>query len=163
MADCVTEFLRTGVLGPLRPGMTREEIEKAIGKPQDEGCHQAPDPETHCILLYGDYGSANLQLSLDGTLNGIWLYFKASDDFSSFPDWVVESPIPLRGSMSHEEFTKWADENGLQWEIDPRQHLTDDRQTTIVLSKSRVTLTFGHEPMLYGALLTIDSVDGKPS
>lgn len=156
MADCVTEFLRTGVLGPLRLGMTREEIVQAIGEPKDEGLHKDPDPFNHCLLLYGDQGLANLQLFLDGTLKGIWLYFKSSDDFSSFPDWVVESPIPLRGSMSYEEFTKWADENGLRWEIDSNPYFTNDEQTKIVLSESRVGLVFGHEPMLYGALLTID-------
>lgn len=154
MSDCVTAFLKTGRLGPLHLGMTRQQVVDAIGEPDDMGYSQRRDPFNNCVLLYGETDKVNLQLPLkEGRVTGIWLYFRGSDDVSSLPHWMDPETCPLTGSMMLNDFFSLADQLDLPWRLD--YPWTFEDQTALLLPLAKIHLIWGHDPdSLYAAMLT---------
>lgn len=151
------EFLKTGRLGPLHLGMTRQQIIQANGEPDDVGRGRKRDPDKNCILLYGETDKVNLQLALDdGVLSGIWMYFRGSDNTSTLPEWILRSSGLLKGSFLLNDFFAWADEFDVPWRLHyPLCPLCFEDQTTILLPNSNVHLIWGHDPdTFYAAMLT---------
>lgn len=152
--DTITDFLKTGRLGPLQLGMTRSMIVDAVGEPDDVGYTRRRDPYNNCILLFGDTGKVNLQLFLNaGMLTGIWFYFRGSDDKSSLPHWTNSKTCPLRGSTTLNDFFSLADQANLPWSLYPQ--LIDEEQTAFILTDTQIKLIWEHDPdSLYSVSLT---------
>ena len=94
--DTILEFIKTGSLGPVRLGMTSEEIVNAIGEPEDISVKTKP----YVIWKYG-----SLQITFDTTLDkpvvtSIFVYFWP-DEKTTLPDgvrlrgWVPDSETAI--------------------------------------------------------------------
>ncbi|WP_145311615.1 hypothetical protein [Gimesia fumaroli] len=152
--NIIIDFLRTGKLGPLKLGMSRTQVIEAIDIPDAEGYQRRKDPQNNCVLLYGETDKVNLQLAIhQGKLTGIWLYFYGNDNLSSLPNWMTMKSWLLTGSSSINHFFSIADQTGLAWRLD--QSLTDEDQTTLLLSRTNLKLIWDFDlNSLYAIMLT---------
>jgi hypothetical protein len=129
MANVLVTFLKEGRLGPLAPGMTREEVVSACGEPESRAPNHTPD-----IWTYG-----SLQLSfVEDRLYFVQIEFQGM--LPKVPPAIVPEEDFFPGILVYEGFLRFLAENNVSWHV--LQSLTFDRQVALETGAS-VTIVFG--------------------
>lgn len=123
--DSLLQFLRDGVLGAIRLGMSSEELRREIGEPTDVSTDGT-------VWLFGAQSSTNLQIPFaDDRVYGIWLYFWGSANTSCIPKVLRPGEWSLNGRSSISEFINLMDAEKIGWKV--HDELTFEDQTCVVL------------------------------
>lgn len=106
MRDSLSEFLRTGILSPVRLGMPSDEVLAELGQPDDVTYQSAKAPNKPSIWLFGSPSSSNLQLFFqDEQIKGIGLYLWGHLDIQSLPSVLSAENWQITGRTTFGEFT----------------------------------------------------------
>jgi hypothetical protein len=136
--DFLLEFLRTGMLGTIRLGMSSDELRDVLGEPNDVGYQRKDD----LIWLFGSQTSG-IQIPLaNNRVTGIWVNLRGVHKIDSIP--VILSPTnwQITGHTTIEEFTEIMNAENIKWKT--YKPLTFDTQTCIVL-QSDVHVVWAHD------------------
>jgi len=136
--DFLLEFMRTGMLGTIRLGMSSDELRDVLGAPDDVGCQRKDDS----LWLYGSQASG-IQIPLaNHRVTGIWVYFWGVHKIDSLPVILSAKNWQITGHTTIGEFTEIMNSQNINWKT--YEPLTFDTQTCIVL-QSDVSIVWSHD------------------
>lgn len=138
------DFLRTGVFGPIKFGMSREELRLILGEP--DYCHQRRKDKHPTLLQYGDFEFYFLS-SQDNRLCTIYLHH--FNDIKGNERLNVES-WGLKGRMPLSEVEEKLSASGISFQHTPHP----DPTMVCITTASGVEVGFCKEPSSVGLPLS---------
>lgn len=112
------EFAKTGQLGLLHCGMSRNELKSRLGRPKDWFCCRQPNErETADIWWYGD---VEFHFDGDGRPDGddhVWLIFSDHNNFSKGGSSLQISPWVIRNGLPRVVFEAALNKANIEYKI----------------------------------------------
>ena len=124
------DFARTGCLGPIHCGLTREDLRGLLGDPPSWGLAGSRSRAT--IWRYGD-----VEFHFHDNAHNIWLIFSDHDHLADGGETLVLDPWVIQKGLPRAEFETELAQIGIGFSLERPRH---DPSQRIIVTTAKVTL-----------------------